>query len=254
MNRARWSTKDAKIGRLGLTDRVHERLKELILDQKLGPGTYLNIDSLCKQLNVSSSPLREALARLSGQRLVDFKPFIGYSVAEVPSKQYYLDLMQVRLLLECHAARTGAPHLNPSCITVMEQAVRAMEKLPSGQQYREYRVFNSWDAKFHRAIVESANNLPLVQVYLDLNVHLHLARLYVISGGFNAASAVRDHAAILNAFRTGDAAKAEAAVRNHLENVQVLRNWDAFDKFQAQETKADEAVKTTKNGKRTRIG
>src|SRR5436190_18532101 len=105
-----------KIGRLGLTDRVHEKLKELILDQKLGPGTYLNIDKLCGQLNVSSSPLREALARLSAERLVRFEPFIGYSVAEVPDRKYYLDLMDVRFLLECHAARIGAAKKNTSCI------------------------------------------------------------------------------------------------------------------------------------------
>src|ERR1700704_5907696 len=111
MHHARSGKKEAsiKIGRLGLTDRVHEKLKELILDQKLGPGAYLNIDKLCRQLNVSTSPLREALARLSAERLVQFEPFIGYSVAEVPDKKYYTDLMDVRLLLECYAARIGAP-------------------------------------------------------------------------------------------------------------------------------------------------
>ena len=213
-----------KIGRLGLTDRVHEKLKEMILDQKLGPGAYLNIDKLCKQLNVSSSPLREALARLSAQRLVRFEPFIGYSVAEVPDKKYYIDLMNVRLLLECYAARIGAPQCSSPCLTAMEQAVRSMERLHIGTQYKEYRGFNSWDAKFHQALVESANNLALVQAYLDLHVHLHVARLYVVTGGFDQASAVKDHTRILDAFKKRDADAAEAAVRHHLENVQVLRN------------------------------
>jgi DNA-binding GntR family transcriptional regulator len=248
MDHARSVPKGAKIGRQGLTDRVHERLKELILDQKLGPGTYLNIAKLCHQLNVSSSPLREALARLSAQRLVRFEPFIGYSVAEVPHKQYYVDLMDVRLLLECHAARIGAVQGNQACLTAMELAVRAMEKLPSGSHYKEYRVFNSWDAKFHRALVASANNVPLVQAYLDLHVHLHVARLYVIAGGFNAASAVRDHALILEAFTAGDPARAEAAVRNHLQNVQVLRNWDAFNTMEQERER-----KPTNKGARTSV-
>jgi len=225
MNRTRLSAKK-KLGgeRLGLSDLVHERLKELILDQKLGPGTHLNIDKLCRELSVSSSPLREALARLSAERLVHFEPFIGFTVAEIPERKYYMDLMSVRLLLECHAARIGSLQSDPTYISVMEQALRNMEKVPSGSHYKEYRVFNSWDTRFHRALVESANNLPLVEAYAGLHVHLHVARLYVLSGGFDAASAARQHRLILEAFKARDPLAAESAVRNHLENIQVLRN------------------------------
>jgi DNA-binding GntR family transcriptional regulator len=226
MHRARLPAKsNMKIGRLGLTDRVHEKLKELILDQKLGPGTYLNIDKLCHQLEVSSSPLREALARLSAERLVRFEPFIGYSVAEVPNKQYYRDLMDVRLLLECHAARIGAHKQNPRGLAAMQQAVHAMEKLSAGSHYREYRVFNSWDAKFHGALVASAESRPLIEAYAGLHVHLHVARLYVILGGFDVGYATRDHRTILEAFKARNPEAAEQAVRSHLANVQVLRNW-----------------------------
>jgi DNA-binding GntR family transcriptional regulator len=226
MNRARSRTAShMKIGRLGLTDRVHEKLKELILDQKLGPGTYLNIDKLCRELNVSSSPLREALARLSAERLVRFEPFIGYSVAEMPDRKYYFDLMDVRLLLECHAARIGAEKKNAACMAAMEQAVRAMEKVPSGSHYKEYRVFNSWDAKFHMALVESAESRPLIEAYGGLHVHLHVARLYMTAGGFDASSAARDHRRIVDALKMANPDAAEEAVRNHLANIQVLRNW-----------------------------
>jgi DNA-binding GntR family transcriptional regulator len=232
MDRARSATKKKNgVERLGLSDLVHEKLKELILDQKLGPGTYLNIDKLCRELSVSSSPLREALARLSAERLVHFEPFIGFTVAEVPNRKYYTDLMSVRLLLECHAARAGALQGNPAYISVMEQALRKMEKVRSGSHYREYRVFNSWDAKFHRALVESAENLPLVEAYAGLHVHLHVARLYVLSGGFDAASAVRHHRLILEAYKARDAVAAELAVRNHLENVQVLHNAEVLAKL-----------------------
>jgi DNA-binding GntR family transcriptional regulator len=229
MYRARSSA--MRIGRVGLSDRVHEKLKELILDQKLGPGTYLNIDRLCRELDVSSSPLREALARLSAERLVRFEPFIGYAVAEVPDKEYYMELRDVRLLLECEAARCGASRPSAASITAMEQALRNMEKVPSGSHYKEYRVFSSWDAKFHQALVESAGNRPLLEAYLGLHVHLHVARLYVLSGGFNAASAIRDHSLILEAFKAADPERAAAAVRNHLENVQVLQNQDVLAKL-----------------------
>lgn len=218
--------KPLRIGRrVGLTDRVHERLTELILDQKLGPGSYLNIDKLCRELEVSSSPLREALARLSAQRLVHFEPFIGYTVAPIPDREYYRSLMDLRVLLEGYAARLGAGNCTPSTISAMERALRAMERVSVGAQYREYRAFNAADANFHRALVDSAGNTPLSQAYADLHVHLHVARLYVLLGGFDAKSAVLHHAKILEAFRKRDADSAEAAVRDHLLNVQVMQSW-----------------------------
>jgi DNA-binding GntR family transcriptional regulator len=237
MNHARSIVKKKRgIKRLGLSDLVHEKLKELILDQKLGPGTYLNIDKLCRELKVSSSPLREALARLSAERLVHFEPFIGFTVAEMPDLKYYTDLMEVRLLLECQAAQVGASQNRSTLIANMEQALRNMEKVSSGSLYKEYRVFNIWDARFHQALVESSGNVPLMEAYASLHVHLHIARLYVLTEGFDATAAVGYHRSILEAYKAGDAQRAEAAVRDHLKNIQVLRNLEVLANFSKRNT------------------
>lgn len=220
-----------RIERTVLAERVHEKLKELILDQKFSPGMDLNINKLCRELGVSSSPLREALACLTAERLVRFEPFIGYSVAKMPDGQYYIDLMDLRLLLECHAARIGAGKNDSSSIAKMEQAIRGMEKAAAGsydqgyRDYKAYHVFHSWDAEFHLALVRSAASRPLVEGYSGMHVHLHIARLYVISGGFNTVVPIQDHRRILDAFKARDPEAAEEAVRNHLCNIQVLKNW-----------------------------
>lgn len=228
MHRAQLNIHGMKIGRFVLADRVHEKIKELILDQKFSPGMTLNINHLCRELAVSSSPLREALARLTAERLVQFEPFIGYSVAKMPDRQYYIDLMDLRLLLECHAARVGAGKNHASSVAKMEQAIRGMEKAASGsddRSYPHYKAFHSWDAEFHMALVSSVGSQPLVEAYGGMHVHLHIARLYVVSGGFNTVVPVRDHRRILDAFKAGDPEAAEEAVRNHLCNIQVLKNW-----------------------------
>jgi DNA-binding GntR family transcriptional regulator len=207
-----------KIARTGLTDGAYDALEEMILDQKLAPGTYLNIDQLARSLEVSTSPLREALARLHAKRLVRMEPYVGYFVEEMPDKGYYHELIDLRLMLECFAARSGAPMQSSGSTEIMEQAVRAMRKLKVGGTYKDYRVFNAWDARFHRALVESCRNRPLLQAYLDLNIHLHEARLYVIVGGVNTKAAVHDHELILAKFKTGNGEAAEDAVRSHLNN------------------------------------
>lgn len=225
------ATGKLKIGRSVLADRVHEKLKGMILDQLFSPGTPLNIDKLCRELEVSSSPLREALARLTAERLVRFEPFIGYCVAEMPDRNYYRHMMELRLLLECHAARIGAALNHQPSLAAMEQSLRAMDKARSTtrqngfRHYKAYRIFHSHDAEFHRALVGSAQELPLLEAYTGMQVHLHLARLYVVSGGFETTSPVHAHRKILDAFKAKDADAAEAAVRDHLSNIQVVKNW-----------------------------
>ncbi len=218
-----------KIGRSVLTDLVHEKLKALILDQRFSPGMHINIDGLCRELKVSSSPLREALARLTAERLVRFEPFVGYYVAEMPDGHYYRDLMEVRLLLECQAVRAGASKGVLSSVRKMERAVRAMEKARSGfgstehLDYNAYHVFHSWDEQFHLALVASAENLPLSEAYAGLHIHLHIARLFVRAGSFDTVGPIQHHQEILEAFAAKDPVAAENAVRNHLCNIRALK-------------------------------
>ena len=87
-----------------LAGRVYEAIKEAILDLKLAPGARVNMDQLARELGVSISPIREALIRLTGERLVVFKSYSGYAVTPLPDKKSLLDLVDARLLMESHAA------------------------------------------------------------------------------------------------------------------------------------------------------
>src|ERR687886_150212 len=95
-------------GRTVLVEPVYQALKERIVDQAFPPGARLNIDALAVELNVSPTPVREALARLAAERLVTFAPFKGYSVLSPLSQRQLADLMHVRQLLEVEAARLAA--------------------------------------------------------------------------------------------------------------------------------------------------
>jgi len=96
------------IGRTGLTNQSYEALKEQILDQTIAPGARINIDQLVIELGVSSTPIREALARLCSERLVTFEPYIGYSAAPIHDDDWFHDMIDFRVLFEGEAACTGA--------------------------------------------------------------------------------------------------------------------------------------------------
>ncbi len=80
----------------------------MIFDHEIAPGSRVNIDSLSVQLEVSQTPVREALARLESDGLIAKEPLKGYKATELLSIKELNDLFQFRLLIEPWAAEQAA--------------------------------------------------------------------------------------------------------------------------------------------------
>jgi DNA-binding GntR family transcriptional regulator len=214
------STAGGTIIRRTLSDQTYEALKERILDQTLEPGARLNIDSLSRELGVSSSPIREALARLEAEKLVVSELYSGYAVAPKPSGVYLADLLQYRLVIEAHCALVGAPKRDKSILSQMRQAYDRMAAIPRiSTRYREHRRFVQADADFHQALVDSCGNQVMSSTYGSLHALLIQSRLYRNREGGSAPSTevMQEHRAILDAFEAGNGEAAAQALRAHLE-------------------------------------
>ena len=205
------------IGRSGLTTQAYEALKEQILDQTIAPGARINIDQLVAEMGVSSTPIREALARLLSERLVSFAPYIGYSAAPIHDDAWFYDMVDFRVMLEGAAAEKGAPRRDPQTIASLAAAFEEMGNSGLGHHYRKYARFNNADARFHQTIVASADNRVFVQVYNDMQPHVHYARLYLSRGVEEETDVADEHMSILAAYRAGDGEAAKAAVVAHLQ-------------------------------------
>ena len=217
--RARARGADA-VERQGLADLVHEKTKELIFDRGIAPGERIKIDRLARRLDVSISPVREALARLLSERLVVFEPFVGYSAAVIPDNRFFVDMLNLRIMLEGYAARLGAPKKSPTILRRLENAMKGMRKTTLGRRYHLYSRFAALDAEFHEAIIASAENSLLINLYADMRPHLHHARLLLdapASARQSSVGGTREHEAILEAFQAGKGPAADRAIRAHLE-------------------------------------
>lgn len=215
------AVRNRSIGRSGLATQAYEALREQILDQTIRPGARLNIDQLTAALGVSSSPIREALARLLSERLVSFEPYIGYSAARIPDDAWFHDMVDFRAMIEGTSALVGAPRRRPEIVAAMADAFDEMASSGLGQHYRKYRRFNDADARFHRAVVASAGNQVSIQVYADVQPHVHYARLYLHREVEEEAAVAAEHRAILEAFRAGDGPAAREAILLHLASVRA---------------------------------
>src|SRR5207237_5450708 len=129
---------------------------------------------------------------------------------------WFRDMLHVRIMLEGAAALSGAPRRDPAIVSRLEEAFAEMGSSGLGHHYRKYGRFNTADAKFHRTIIASAGNAVFVQVYNDLQPHVHYARLYLNRGVEEESDVAAEHAAIVTAYRDGDGEAAREAVVAHL--------------------------------------
>jgi DNA-binding GntR family transcriptional regulator len=187
--------------RVTLADGVYESVKALIMNHALAPGDRVTIDALARQLGVSPTPVREALARLESDGLVRKRPLAGYTTTPLLTRAEFDELFEMRLLLEPAAARRAAGAGLGAADTDL---LRKEADLPDPPH----------DARFHNLVAELAGNHLLYESLVRLHAQLHLHRLVypVAQYGISAA----EHHRVVDAIAAGDPAAAEAAMRAHL--------------------------------------
>ena len=201
------------LNRAGLQEQIAQALRERIAAGHYRAGERLNIDALARDLEVSSTPVREALARLSAERIVEFVPNKGYRVMPPPDAGWLADLFDVRLLFEAYAVRLGAARRDQAILRRLEELHRQMGELTADAAGR--RAFATLNRDFHAAIVDSARNRVLSRQYEPLSYQYEVA-LARATGSRDIAKAVQEHACILDAYHEGDRRTAEEALRGHL--------------------------------------
>lgn len=204
------------LARVALVDQVTALLMERILDRVYAPGEKLNIDALSREFEVSSSPIREALTRLSVLGLVASATFTGFSVAPEPSREWFEQLRDFRILNEGWAARQLARSRDPIAIARMRESIASMEHGPPRKSSPDYVGASRADELFHEAMLEASGNEILAQAVRSLHPHLHHARLFSRIP-HDIAPMLDEHRAILDAILRGDEDAAQQAVEAHLQ-------------------------------------
>jgi DNA-binding GntR family transcriptional regulator len=200
--------------RLALADDVYEKLKSLVMNLQVAPGSKINMDALARELDVSITPIRESLSRLESDGLVVKMPMRGYVATPVMSAREFEDLYTLRLLLEPWAAGQAAARATPADIETLVAVLRSCPPVPEMSRYEGYRAFANHDARFHEAIHELAGNAMITAALQRTHAHIHLFRLnYERKSG---AESVSEHQAIFDAISSGDTERAEQAMTLHL--------------------------------------
>ena len=195
-----------------LGDQTYERLRELILSRQIPGGTELPEGRLAERLNVSRTPMREALVRLIGEGLLERAADRAYRVRAVSAREFF-ECMQVRELLECYAIEKSMPLVHAEELVALRQELLV---LPSAQE--DDMAHWRYDNRFHTFFAKVAGNETMAQSITQMRV---VARLFRISSVLHRQSENDDeHLAILDAVTRRDVEAAKSAMRAHLCNLQ----------------------------------
>lgn len=201
-----------------LAEQAYQYIKEQIVTLQFRPGSPLMENQLAKQLRISRSPMREALARLEKEGHIEIVPWRGARVVEITPK-YVTELYQVRSSLEGTAARLATPRLERA---ELEAVKRSMDELAPRVYAGDFNSFYAHEVLFHDMYVSRCGNDLLYRTLLGMRDHLARVRNflnYLVTIPGHAEASFGEHQQALEAFLSGSAEAAEAAVRWHLDNV-----------------------------------
>jgi DNA-binding GntR family transcriptional regulator len=152
---------------------AYHYLRKQILSNNFRPGQRLREDELCRDLNVTRTPLRSALRRLEQERLVVGEPYRGCRVREVGQEEIG-PIFDLRAALEALAAGNIARSADPQVLDMLEKLAIQCDDAWNQEQWHEYFEI---DKKFHWTVVQNSQNPHLIEV---LEVYSFQLRTFIL--------------------------------------------------------------------------
>jgi len=201
-----------------LTERVYDSIREAIVSRKLAPGDRVTEAKLAEQLQVSKTPVREALLQLEYIGLIESDGRRGGRIV-TPSRDSIRSAYEIRTGLEAQAARIAAERGDPDLVDAAgSHAKSCLARAKKGDQ----PGFRKFDRKFHLALSTATGN-PLLARFVhdafDLTWALRRRDVPVATDSLECA---KQHLHIIEAVESHGADEADAAMRQHIGKVQAL--------------------------------
>jgi DNA-binding GntR family transcriptional regulator len=199
-----------------LTEVVYETIREAITSRVIAPGSRLTEAGLARQLNVSKTPVREALLKLRQIGLVESSGQRGGRVT-LPSRRSIQHAYETRQALESFAAELVAERGSDADIGLIgEAAQRCLAAAEAG----DLDGFRSWDLTFHEKIGEAASNPRLRELVSDSFALVMTLRRRDVPHAEGSVACARAHVRIAEALARRDPDAARQAMRDHIRQVE----------------------------------
>ncbi|MCC6306030.1 MAG: GntR family transcriptional regulator [Rhodobacteraceae bacterium] len=199
-----------------LAESTYQALAAMILRREIPGGQVIEERPLCELLDVSRTPLRMALSRLHGEGLLE-RLSNGLYIVPSLSIEEYLQLLQLRRLLEREACAAAAGRMDAATVAGLEARIEAM----AASDPLDLDAYFALDEDLHMAIAEASGNSQLRRLIAAIRGRVRMCNVNRYPGRFRENCG--EHLEILRAIAAGDRERARAALDTHLTHV-----WEGF--------------------------
>jgi DNA-binding GntR family transcriptional regulator len=200
-------------GRAGLA--VYDALSQAIVSTELEPGRQISENEIADKLGVSRTPVREALARLRDDQLVQIVPQLGTFVSRI-SVAGVDDAQFLREALECSAVRLATEHADAGDVAQLNAIISGQEVARDAADPAAFFVL---DDELHSSLCELSGRPIAWTIVARANGHLNRVRRLSLAEPSYIAEMIKEHKAVVDAVGRGEPDAAEDALRHHLRMV-----------------------------------
>lgn len=205
-----------------IADQLYRILCERITTGAFAPGSRLNPQEIAHEFGVSRTPVRDALARLEHDQLIETRPRSGTFVAR-PGVADVHEVCQLRKGIEWVATGIAAKLMpEPMIADLRAEAVEALAAADKG----DFEPFFGSDMRIHREIVAATGNARLIRARTSVEPFVQWLRILGATGSHRLAGSTRRHLQILDAMAARDVTAAQNAAAVHLDEVE---EWTVAD-------------------------
>lgn len=198
-----------------LTDQIFRKIQTAIVSGEITPGSKISEPELARVYGISRGPLREAIHRLEGQKLVERTAHVGARVVSLSHQQLF-ELYQIRENLEGLACRLAAQSIDKQQILNLREVLHLHAQDPNFKEGKGYYLQEGQD-DFHYCIIKNSGNKTLEKMLCDELYHLiRMYRIQYSKTPNRPHRALSEHIRILDAIAEGDAELAELLMRRHI--------------------------------------
>jgi DNA-binding GntR family transcriptional regulator len=202
-----------RITRRTLHEEVLERLRDMIIEGRLGPGQRINEGLIGAQLGVSRTPLREAIKTLASEGLVEIQPAKGAVVRKFTAKDLY-QVLEVLKALEQLGGRMACEQASDATVEAIHSLHKRMLVLYETRERLEYFKLNQ---AIHSAIVAASENAVLMEMHETLQARIKRLRFIGNEGPVKWAGAVAEHEEMMAALLKRDSVALSEVIGRHMD-------------------------------------
>lgn len=204
-----------QIEHVDLGQQAYKILKELIFKREFKGGQKLDLNFLSREMNISRTPVKDAINQLENDGLVEVIPRKGTYIKKIEVKDI-IDMMEMRLMMELWSINHYEGQKACKVVHQLKGILHQSKKLIEDETF-DYEAFLNCDSQFHFSIIKACGNGKMTGTYSSMNSSYQIARVFHFCNYERSINTQQEHEQIVQALDGQDFIQAKELLIVHLQ-------------------------------------